>query len=51
MPSESIQDSLTFLRDRQKAGAQRAPATVEEARAAFARGHEVDPVTGRDGAG
>jgi monoterpene epsilon-lactone hydrolase len=44
MPSAAMQDLLEVLRDRQRAGAGRPPATVGEARAAFAPAGPVHPV-------
>ena len=38
MPSQAMQDSIDALRDRQKASASQAPATLEERRAAFPPG-------------
>jgi hypothetical protein len=38
MPSQAMQDAIDALRDRQKAGAGQAPATLDERRAGFVRG-------------
>jgi epsilon-lactone hydrolase len=44
MPSVAMQDLMEVLRNRQRASASRAPATVGEARAAFAPAGPVHPV-------
>jgi epsilon-lactone hydrolase len=44
MPSVAMQDLMAVLRDRQRASASQAPATVEEARATFAPAGPVHPV-------
>ena len=44
VPSEAMQDVLTFLRDRQKTGAQGPPATLAETRAAFAPAGAIHPI-------
>src|SRR3954451_71708 len=44
MPSVAMQDMMAALRDRQKAGASRPPATVGDARATFAPAGPVHPV-------
>jgi monoterpene epsilon-lactone hydrolase len=44
MPSQAMQDAMEALRERQRAGADRAPATVVQARAAFAPAGPVHPV-------
>ena len=44
MPSVAMQDLMEVLRDRQRASASQAPATVEEARATFAPAGPVHPV-------
>ena len=38
VPSQAMQDAIDALRDRQKAGAGQAPATLDERRAGFVRG-------------
>ena len=44
MPSQAMQDSIDALRDRRKAGAGQAPATLAERRAAFVPGDRLHPV-------
>ena len=44
MPSQSMQDSIDAIRDRQKAGASKAPPTLEERRATFVPGDRLHPV-------
>lgn len=44
MPSVAMQDLMEVLRDRQRASASQAPATVGEARATFAPAGPVHPV-------
>src|SRR3954452_16353655 len=44
MPSVAMQDMMEALRDRQKAGASRPPATAGEARATFAPAGPLHPV-------
>src|SRR4051812_7242867 len=44
MPSAAMQDVMEVLRDRQRAGDRRAPATLDEARAGFAPAGPVHPV-------
>src|SRR5436190_23278101 len=44
MPSVAMQDLMQVLRDRQRASASQAPATVAEARATFAPAGPVHPV-------
>ena len=44
MPSQAMQDAIDALRDRQKAGAGQAPATLDERRAGFVPGDRLHPV-------
>jgi monoterpene epsilon-lactone hydrolase len=46
MPSQSMQDSIDAIRDRQKAGASEATPTLEERRATFVPGDRLHPVPG-----
>ena len=46
MPSQAMQDAIDALRDRRRAGAGQAPATLEERRAAFVPGDRLYPVPG-----
>jgi len=46
MPSQAMQNSIEALRDRRKASATQAPASLEERRAAFVPGDRLHPVPG-----
>jgi hypothetical protein len=43
MPSQAMQNSIDALRDRRKASATQAPASLEERRAAFVPGDRLHP--------
>jgi monoterpene epsilon-lactone hydrolase len=44
MPSQAMRDVIDAIRDRQRASAGQAPATLEERRAAFTPGDRLHPV-------